>query len=172
MLNRFFSFFVLVVFMFGYVVPVYAADPVVDPASLPPVTMVAGEVPVGNVISPMKLGQKAMFSGLLLSPSAVATVISNLDHQKQACDIEVKKATDTDTAQCTLKVTIADNATVRVQSVSDAEVKSRDAQIKTLSDALQKAQSSSSSPYIWAVVGVVSGIALTLGTVFLVSKAL
>ena len=72
-----------------------------DEISLPQTPKpVEGEVDVGAAISPMKKGDKAVFTGLLLSPRAIATMIAQTNALKSQIPIEIQKAKGEEKAQC------------------------------------------------------------------------
>ena len=68
--------------------------------TFPEVPVVAGEPDVGAAVSPMKKGDKAPFSGVLLSPRAVATIIAQIHATTDQIKIEVDKAKAESKAQC------------------------------------------------------------------------
>jgi hypothetical protein len=138
--------------------------------TFPPVTPVPGEVSVGAAVSPMRKGQVAPFTGVLLSPEAVAKIIVDYNNAKEQTEIEAKKARETQKAQDQL---IIDNLKAdidREKAIAEAQVKSRDGQLKILSDALEKAEKDKPNPTLWAGIGVVAGAAITIITVFVVGS--
>jgi nucleotide-binding universal stress UspA family protein len=70
------------------------------PALVDQVTTPLPEENVGAAISPMRKGNKAMFTGVLLSPLAIATLITELKSAELVTEIEVKRAKDEAAAWC------------------------------------------------------------------------
>lgn len=135
--------------------------------TLPPApALVAGEADVGNAVSPMKKGQTAPFTGVLLSPGAVATISVNLDSITDKIKIEVEKAQGDDKAQCDA----ATNA-LKIQATADnkrlqAELMASTTDNKTITDRLAAVEKDKPNLTLWVSGGVVGGIVLTLATVF------
>ena len=138
--------------------------------TFPPVTPVPGEVSVGTAVSPLRKGQLAPFTGILLSPEAVAKVIVDYNNAKGQTEIEVQKARETQKAQDKLLIDNAAADLAREKAIGEAQVKSRDAQIKIVNDALAKAEKDRPNPTFWAGLGVVAGAAVTILTVFVVGS--
>lgn len=130
-----------------------------------------GESPVGEVVSPMKQGQKAPFTGLLLSPAAVAKLIVELQHEQEARDIESKKARDTQKALDQLTIDDLNSKVKYVETTRDAAIKSRDEQIKIISKKLEEAEKNRTNPTLWVGLGAAGGVLLSVVTVFAVSRA-
>jgi hypothetical protein len=133
---------------------------------LPTVEPLPGEKDVGAAISPLKKGQIAPFTGVLLSPKAVASVIAELDSFGERIKIETDKTKGEDKAQCDFQVN-----SVKIQAEADAKV----AQAK-LDEALKRVeifqnmvnqqQSTSSDPLLWGGLGFGIGVAATILIVY------
>ena len=133
---------------------------------LPTIEPLSGEKDVGAAISPLKKGQIAPFTGVLLSPKAVASVITELDSFGERIKIETDKTKGDDTAQCDFQVNV-----VKIQAEADAKV----AQAK-LDEALKRVeifqnmvnqqQSTSSDPLLWGGLGFGIGVAATILIVY------
>lgn len=151
-----------------------ASTPPIVWSAVPIPSAVPGEKDPGAAISPMKKGQRAPFTGVLLSPTAVATIITMYATLPETIAVEKDMAV----AQCQAKCdhTVADgqaSCNTRV-SVKDAELKrvgDENAKLrKTVSD-LESKQSKVWPAYVWAGIGAVGGIGLTLGVVYLTHQA-
>lgn len=138
--------------------------------TFPPVAPVPGEVSVGAAVSPIKKGQIAPFTGVLLSPEAVAKVIVDYNNAKEQTEIEVQKARETQKAEDRLLIDNLSADLQREKAVGDAQLKSRNEQIKIYTDALEKAEKDKPNPTLWAGIGVVAGVAISLLTVFVVGS--
>lgn len=143
-----------------------------DPLALPPSpALQPNETPVGQVISPMKMGQKAPFTGLLLSPQAVAQIIVNLNSQQAETDIQVTKAKETQKAVDQLIIDDKDAQITLIKSTTNVQIKDLDDEVNTLTKKLQDAEKSAPNLPLWIGVGAVGGIVLTVVTVFAVNTA-
>lgn len=139
--------------------------------SIPLPTTPPEEVDPGSALSPMSKGQKAPFTGVLLSPRAVATIISELNSTNEKLKIETDKIKNEQEALC--KKTALDLKikfeTEKKLVVLDAEEKDRT--INILQGRLSEEQKSRPNPAVWTAIGTAGGVALTLLTVFAVSQA-
>jgi hypothetical protein len=129
------------------------------------------EPDLGAAITPLKKGYPAPFTGVLMSPKAVATVIVELNSFDDRIKIEVDRALGECQARCDFKVN-----EVKIKAESDAKISA--AHLKFLSDEntvlqnrLKKVEESQPNLMLWAGGGLVGGIAMTVLTVFAVSQA-
>lgn len=135
-----------------------------------PPPLAAGEKPVGSALSPMKKGDKAPFTGVLLSPKAIATLIAQLDSLDEQVSIEVDRAKAQSKAQ-------SDFALSQLRTTTDADKKILQAQVDAETkqvNALQLQLSNQPGPpnvMLWTGGGVIGGVVLTVLTVFAVSRA-
>jgi len=123
------------------------------------------------VITPIVQGAAAPFSGVLLTPEAVAKVIADAQECPKRIQVESDHAAAVQKAEDdkTLSDFKADAA--RDKAVVQADADAKAAQIKTLTTALASAEKSASNNWLWAAGGVVGGALLTIGTVVLVGLA-
>ena len=142
-----------------------------DNISLPLPKPIPGEVDVGAAVSPMRKGQIAPFTGVLMSPKATASIIVELNSISTKIQIEVNKVKSEDKAYCDSRVNEANiTAETRVkimQATIDFNTKER----KILEDRLKREESSSPNVALWAGGGFVIGVATTVLTVFAINKA-
>ena len=144
--------------MISMSVPAFA-----DPPSIPDApSLVEGEKDVGAAISPMKKGQTAPFTGVLLSPKAVATVTVELQSIAEKVKIEVSRATDEATARCDARVNEEKIKAEAGVKILNAQLESRLAENKILTDRLEKEEKSKPNLMLWTGGGVVVGVALTV----------
>jgi len=136
-----------------------------------PPSKVPGELDVGPAISPMRWGQKAPFTGVLLSPVAVATVIAELNSVNARIDLEVTRERERQLVERNFyieQVTIVADADNRILQ---AQVDSRVKEIDILNERLEKAETSTSNTALWLGGGFVGGVLITVLTTFAVSYA-
>ena len=136
-----------------------------------PHTPVAGELDVGAAVSPMKKGQIAPFTGVLLSPKAVATIIAELDAVPQKVKIEVDKARGEEKAQCDFKVNEVKANAASDKKVADAKLEENAKRLKALEDQIKKEENSRPNLGVWVGVGFVGGVIVTAATSYIIVKA-
>lgn len=146
------------------------AEDVVIPY-IPPVTTPATEVDVGSAVSPMKKDDRAPFSGVLLSPRAIATILSQFRNQKEQTKIEVDHAVSVERAQQEYKISELKTSTETDKKILEAQLAARKKEILILDERLKKEESSKANLPLWTGVGVGGGIAITILTVFAISSA-
>lgn len=149
----------LVVAQLSAVAPAFA-DPVTLPAPPPPVP---GEVDVGAAISPMKKGQIAPFTGILLSPKAVATVIAQLNTMQDQIKIEVDKARGEEQAKCEFRVAETTNRLETDKKILQAQVDEKTKTNVILTDQLKKAEESRPNLPLWVGLGAGAGLIIGVG---------
>jgi hypothetical protein len=139
--------------------------------SLPKMETPVGEVDPGEAISPLKRGQRAPFTGVHLSPAAVARIIVELESFPEKLGIEQARLRDELNAQCKKLVDDEKTSHETTKRTTDAQHKSDMVEIKNLTEQLEQEKKNRSNVYLWAGVGVMSGIGITLLTVYAVNKA-
>lgn len=129
------------------------------------------EIDPGAAVSPMNKGQKAAFTGVLLSPKAVATVITELSSVGEKIKIETEKVKSEQQTICKKETS---DLTVKAETEKsifklDAEAKGKT--IDVLQLRLDEEKKSRPNVILWSGLGAAGGIAVTLLTVFAVSQA-
>lgn len=120
---------------------------------------------------PVTKGTPAPFSGLLLTPAAVAKIIVDLEARKKEVDIAVtaakaeQKAIDDKNAAD--QSALCDRDKKIIQSNLDYEKKVS----SELSAALKKSEDSRSNPMIYLVLGAVGGAVVMLAGAFAITYA-
>lgn len=149
-----------------------ADDAVSIPAPPPPVS---GEIDVGAAISPMKKGQVAPFTGVLLSPKALATIVVQLNTVPDQIKIEVDKTKAEDKANCDFNVAETKNRLETDKKILQAEVDSANKRVNILSDIVKQQEASKSNNGLTTglvgVGGVLVGIGATVLAVFALGAA-
>jgi len=138
---------------------------------IPAVKLAPGEKDPGKAISPMRKDQKAPFTGVLLSPAAVADIIVEIQSMEENIHIEVSNAVQKQLAECDKKVSDVKTQLGADKKILQAEIEEKNKSIFILNDQLKKEKDAQTSPVIWAGIGTLGGIVVTLLTVFAVSKA-
>lgn len=155
----------------GVVTPAFA-----DPVTLPDAPKPApGEIDVGAAVSPMKKGQPAPFTGVLLSPKAVASVIAELHSVQDRVKLEVDHANAVAAAQCDFKVSETTTRLEADKKVIQAQADEQAKRIAALNDALKKEEDSRPNTPLWVGLGIgggfVAGVAVSVLAVYAVNKA-
>lgn len=130
-------------------------------------------VPLGDtVISPLRKDQPAPFTGVLFSPRAAATMVTDVATLGDKVTLEVNKAVGDVTARKDFEIKEAAAAARADKAILQAGVEARDARIKALQDDLrasEAARAAAPNRSTWAGVGFVGGLLVTLATVFVVN---
>lgn len=138
------------------------------PAWSDPLTVVA-QTPVPS-ITPLQKAQPAPYTGVLLSPEAVAQVVAQKDTAAKALDLAIQHQIELDGAQLKLQVDEQNSTCTADKKVFQAQIDDGSKQIKILTDQL-KNQSSGPGVPVWIGIGAAGGIVVTLAAVFAVSRA-
>jgi hypothetical protein len=137
----------------------------------PKIDITAIDVPaedVGATTAPLERGDKAPFTGVLLSPLAVATIVAERDAFDERIAIEVRKAKAECQARCDHKLRgqrIGCDADKKTLKASLDERKKRiDVLQRTIADEEKK---SKPNVWLWAGGGALTGALSTVGVFLL-----
>ncbi len=136
---------------------------------LPKIETPYGEIDPGEAISPMKRDQRAPFTGVLLSPKAVAKVIVDLKSIDEKVKLEVKQATEFQSVVCLKEkneITIKAEAD---KSILNASVQEKMRTIKLYEEQLKK-ESNKTDPGTLVGIGAAVGAILTTLTALAISQ--
>jgi hypothetical protein len=137
---------------------------------LPPLKLQPGEKDPGAALSPMKLGQRAPFTGVLLSPGAVANVIVELESFEKRLHIEVMRSVSKEQAAGDKRLSNANVGCVADKKELQANLDASKRETNAYKTELNNIKDSRPNPYIWAGLGALGGAAFTLLTVFAVTQ--
>ena len=132
---------------------------------LPSVPLEPGEVDSGDAVSPLKKSQKAPFTGVLVSPSGVAKLVTELESRKEQVQVEVNRAREQEKATCNLQLANDRARAEYVSSVAAAQLSSKDAELAAANAAAMSDKSTQALKIaLAAAVGLIvgSGIATLL----------
>jgi len=173
-LKRFISSVLLFSFLFPQICFAQSKDISPDPdvgkESFPKVELVPGEKDPGLALSPMKKGQKTPFTGVLLSPSAVANVIVELESIDEKIRIEVNVAVQKQIAECEKSASNLNTKHEADVKILRSDIDDKTRTISAKEEEIKKLKAEQTNPWIWAGIGTAGGIALALLTTFAVSK--
>lgn len=132
-----------------------------------PVVSSSAEKDPGAVMTPLSKGQKAPFSGTLLSPKSIAILIAELHALPRKCDIEIETATSRCKADLEFQMGMC-------QTKYDADTQILNSRLKMLNDidALNKKkiaelEKSQTNPLFWIAGGVIGGVLVTGAIVYI-----
>lgn len=166
MINRLLSFVLCIVIL----LTPFASR--ADGVSLPePPQPVPGEVDVGAAVSPMKKGQVAPFTGVLLSPKATAVIVTQLNSIDEMIKIEVDKAKAESKAQCDFALAEQKNALETDKKILQASIDEKLKRINALENKVKEAEASRPNTTLWTGLGFAAGVTVTVLTVYAVSQA-
>jgi hypothetical protein len=123
----------------------------------------------------MKWGQKAPFTGLLLSPEAVATIIVELASIQNVVNIEVEKAKASSQATCDFKLAELNTTANANVKILEAQLVSKNQQLSLITDSLKMYEEDSKSMPVWIGLGTgfgfLAGIGLSALTVYAIGQS-
>ena len=176
-IKNFISTFVLLSFLlpnFAIAQSVPSPDPDPRPLDMPSPSLLPGEKDPGLAMSPMKKRQRAPFTGVLLSPAAVANIIVEYETIEERIHIEVMNALARSKADCDKQLMDKKTEYTADKKIMESSIRSKDAMIKSLDVEVKRLNDEKNSrwhPGAWIGIGAASGIALTILTAFAISKA-
>lgn len=143
-----------------------------DEAKLPDPPALVNESDPGAVITPMKKGEKAPYTGVLLSPKSTASILVQLKSIDDRIKIEVNKVRGEDKAQCTKELADQKVAYETDNKVLTATVEEKTKRIEIVEKKLQEAEKSRPNVALWTSLGAIGGVIITSLTFFTVSQAI
>ena len=138
--------------------------PFASAQEVPPVELTVGK------ISQLNKNQKAPFAGILLSNDTAAKLYGDIKFSKKECELRLEKELNINTLQLTshlnalkLRLDVETNRTESLLSIKDERIKFLEANWRP-------------SPWyesgeFWFAMGVVSGIAITIGAGYALGQA-
>lgn len=136
---------------------------------LPKIETPYGEIDPGEAISPMNKGQKAPFSGVLLTPKAIAKVIVDL----KSIDDKVKLETD-NTIRVQQELCLRDATQTKITVDADKKIlmASIDEKMRTIGlyEEQLKKESRKMDPGLLVGIGIVVGVSLTTLSALAISQ--
>lgn len=122
------------------------------------------------VVSPLRKGQAAPFSGVLFSQKAAATVITDIRLFDEKVKIEVDKAVKTTEARKQFELDEIKSQCKSDKAVLSADAEEKKKKIEFLGSELKKSSDSMPNKNLWFTAGVVGGIVFTVATAFVVGQ--
>jgi hypothetical protein len=138
---------------------------------IPSVPTAPNEPDVGAVIVPLKKGKIAPFTGLELSPAAVAQIVADLDSITEQIKVEVDVAVKKEQAQCLFKLNEQKIAEETKRSINLAQINSLEKQNKVFRDRIRALETDQPNLPLWVAGGFVVGVTLTGVVSYVIVKA-
>lgn len=135
--------------------------------SLPILEAPEPERKLGAVISPMARGNKAPFTGVLLSPQAVAEIIAEFSAFEELLKIELEKLNEQNEAELERKLKNLNIEHEADKKILLVQLETRDKEVLNLGKQLQEEIDNRPNVFLWTSLGVLGGIGVTLLTTFL-----
>lgn len=123
------------------------------------------------IIMPVNPGDKILWSGLLLNPSAVAQIKVNLDSQKEQCKLDITKEVDLAKANFEFQRSVLQIENDRKKIIYEATIKSKIEENNQLHKLLEIKENEKPNIYLWTGLGVIGGITITILTTIIVTHA-
>lgn len=134
-----------------------------------------GEPDVGAAISPMKKGQVAPFTGILLSPRATAVLITQINTMQDQIKVEVDHARAEEQARCDFRVNETTTKLETDKKILQAQLTDASKRVNILTAQLKTEEDNRPNMPLWAglsaALGVVVGVGLSALTVFAMGAA-
>ncbi len=115
-------------------------------------------------ISPIKIGDRAPYSGILFSTSAAAKIAVEKENEEAKCNIKVEKEVSLIEAKYTLLLNNEKASRESAQNSLKEIRKLKDEQILFMAKQLEKTQPKRDLTPLWISVGLVSGILVMLAS--------
>ena len=121
------------------------------------------------VITDIRVGQSAPFTGTLLNPAAVAQMLAEQEAQQTECELRIQYAEDRQQQLCSLSLdsTVASLEALQERYNSIMEIK--DGEIERLTEIALEADNGDYSHW-WFASGIVIGVATTIGIAFAINE--
>ena len=123
------------------------------------------------VITPVQKGAPAPFTGILLTPEAVAKVIAEVKDCPKRVQVEADRARGEERAHGEKALADAQADAKRDRAVMQASLDQRDGMIKDLTTRLDKSEQARSNTWLFAAGGVLAGAAIVILSVVAVGAA-
>lgn len=130
--------------------------------TLPTQTLQPGETDVGPIISPMKKGQVAPFTGILFSIVAAASIVATINGIPNQIKVEVDHQTALDKAQCDFDKAEQKNISDTTNKVLQAQLDGSTKQVNILTDQVKKLEDGRPNTALWFGLGAGAGVVVTV----------
>jgi|LauGreDrversion4_2_1035121.scaffolds.fasta_scaffold354881_2 biopolymer transport protein ExbD len=140
-----------------------------DTTDLPRIETQQGEVDPGEAISPMKSQQKAPFTGVLLSPKAVATITAKLSSIAEKIRLVQAEATEQAQEVCRNEKVTTEIRVKADKEILEAKIRDNERTIELYQKSLNEAKQSQHDPAV--LIGLSAGGAAVLTALSILAVA-
>lgn len=123
------------------------------------------------IITTVQKGAPAPFTGVLLTPEAVAKVIAEAKDCPKRIEVEVDRARGEEKARGEKAVADAQADAKRDKAILQAGIDQRDGMVKDLTTRLEKSEQARSNTWLFAGGGLLAGAAIVILSVVAVGAA-
>lgn len=133
---------------------------------LPKLETPQGEVDPGEAISPMKINQRAPFTGVMLSPKALTNLIAKLKSFDSRVELASEEATATANEVCRHEKELINIRSEGDKGILKARIEDNERNLSTYEKRIEEVQSSQPNSALLVGLGVVGGAAVAALTIF------
>ncbi len=126
---------------------------------------------IAPVITPVQKGALAPFTGVLLTPEAVARIVAEAKDCPKRAVVEVDRARGEQKALDEKSLADARSDAKRDKEVLQAGIDQRDGNIKDLTARLEKSEQARGNAWLWAGGGVLAGAVIVTLSIVAVGAA-
>lgn len=126
---------------------------------------------IAPVITPVTKGTLVPFTGILLTPEAVARIVAEAKDCPKRVQVEVDRARGEEKAHAQKALTDVKSDAKRDREVMQAGLDQRDGNVKDLTDRLQKSETARGNTWLWAGGGLLTGAVIVTLSIVAVGAA-
>jgi hypothetical protein len=127
----------------------------------PPPKLASDEPDLGPAISPLRRHQISPFTGILLSPAAVASIIADIHAKGDETKIEVDKATNELQARHDFDMQILKNKNEADTKVFQTRIDAQEKEIARLDSTMAQEKNSKPNLVLWTSLGILGGVVMS-----------
>lgn len=133
---------------------------------LPKIETPQGEVDPGEAISPMRMNQRAAFTGVLLAPKALTTVIARLKSIDDRVKLASEEAKETAEEVCRHEKELTSIRVEADKNILKARIEDNERNLSTYEKRITQVQESQPNSALLVGLGALGGIAVATLTIF------
>jgi hypothetical protein len=139
---------------------------------LPKVETPQGEVDPGEAISPMRISQRAPFTGVMLSPKALASIIAKLKSIETRISLATEEAKEQSAEVCRHEKEVISIRNTADKDILTARIEDNNRNLQAYEKRIAEVKESQTDPALLIGLGALGGVAATVLTVFAVTQSL
>ena len=125
-------------------------------------------------ISPMRQGDIAPFAGILFSPNATATIITEFETFDERTKLEIDKSVSDIISKKQFEINEINSKCITDKTILQADINTKSKKLISLTKDLQNAQNTAAnapSRLVWTGIGIFAGAATVILITFAVNQA-